>query len=683
MSNIYNLGSPMKLYEQYRERQELNNKDVVDGDIHLLTASEAEAFKVPDWVQPAVVIPYYTPEGEQRDERRYRMLVPRDKMKYWQPKGSGDPGAYLPQGVHDWPDVFADPAVPMVIVEGEVKAIIAQRYLATVPVLAIGGVTMWRFLLAQDIVWKGRVVYISFDHDDGCEPGAYKPQVANQLAKLAEALAERKAMVYCTRLGVLGAEQGMVGKIGLDDYFRQGGDAGRLITEPALPPPGCELMAEMFERYVVVNLSKPTVWDSDLGITHTFGDFREINSNKIKMEPVEGKAPRKTYVAQAFLERPDRPVADRFVLDPRLTPGFHPDGRVINLWPPFREHSADLIVEEYVTAFDTLVRTMAGEFPDQVSCWIAHYIMRPWEKTGQAVLVATPHMGIGKSLLGEMIGHCVGLDHYAEVNESILDSRFNDHLKTKTFMLWNELELRFAKSEGWMKNLLTTEMVQVEVKNGAVFSVENFRRFLFNSNMEVAARLSVGNRRVWVCFPTVTDDTHSGWVDWLRTEVVRPWQADRARWLASVRCWAERVSLEEYDPTAPVENGEAALELIEGSRSATGTAADTLMAGWVESGEPLLVISPSFIAKYKEVFNHFNGLMRKRGWKSGRKQIKVGGINLNYRVFGKRAVAGSFRLAGETATYYGGESGPELLAIGEKQLPLLISAVEHLDTRSK
>ena len=681
MSNVAPILTPLARFQAYKEAQGFTSEQINAHNIQCVC--DSAVLRVPAYVLPCVPFFYYNPDGALGDRFRVRLLNPTPgKGKYWQPANSGDPGPYLPQGQWDWTAVFADASVPLVIPEGEAKSIIAQDYLKPlgIAVMAIGGVAMWRELLRrEDIVWRGRKVIIAFDHDDGQEPGQYGPGVALQLSRFAEALAERGAVVSCTQLGIIARDQGMVGKVGLDDYFRKGGTADELVTRLAPAPVGCELLADMFSRYVVVTLPTPVVWDRNGGRSYKFHSFHEITCNRLRLEPT-AKGSREVRVSDVFLKRHDRPEAYDFVLDPRLDYGYLESERVINSWRPFRESDPALVKPEYVSAFGRLVEVLAGEFPTQIGQWLAHYVRKPWERTSQAVLISTPHMGIGKSLLGELIGHLVGSDHYAEVDHDSLKGQFNDYLEGKSWLLWNELDLRFSASESWLRNLLSQEKVRVEVKGGAVYEVANLRRYMMNSNMEVALRIAQGNRRVWVCYPTLTDDDLPEWKAWLWREIVTPWREDRDSFMSSVRAWLDSVDLEGYDPMQEVVNGEAAAELMEESMTATQSAMNYLWQSWEDSGDEVLVINPILKKKYAEVFKHLKARVKAKGWGSGTKVIKShDGKAVRLVVVGRGKAVTDFSLdEGRNSIYVGNLDAEYLRSLDTKHSSLIIEACDHL-----
>jgi len=115
------------------------------------------------------------------------------------------------------PDVLSDPSKPLLITEGEKKALKGcQEGLSCI---AVSGVWCWRTkdgdtsIPVPDldrIEWKGRLVTIVFDSDL-----ARNKDVARAEAELARELARRGALVYSVRLP--GGAQGQ--KIGLDDYL--------------------------------------------------------------------------------------------------------------------------------------------------------------------------------------------------------------------------------------------------------------------------------------------------------------------------------------------------------------------------------------------------------------------------------------------------------------------------------
>lgn len=628
-AKIQQILSPMDAYNAYVAKQQLTPEQREVNGFRLIEPSQAHKIGMQEWMGSAMFIPYHLPNGTPSGKYRARLFYSRNpKQKYWQPSKrsgeSGDYGAFLPQGVCDWEVVFADPSQPLWITEGEVKAVKACEYMPGQPVLAIGGVTMRETLLERTTVeWNGRDVIVCFDHDEGQAPGEYNPMVTSALGKLCEGLASKGARVQVCSLGKAAVAQGLVGKVGLDDYFRQGGAVEALFSYLEPPPKGCEILAEMFSRYVSVTLSKPSIWDAWTGNVYPHTHFLEATRNKwVDVETKNGfKRVRKGL---EFLERPDIPTATRFVIDPSKDSGYLPDDGVINTWVPFKTFDGVEVRADYKAAFGRLVETMAGEFPKEVSQWLAHYVRRPWERTSQAVLIATNLNGVGKSLLGEIVGHLVGHANYAETSLDNVLNRFNANLETKTWILINELSAKFAVKEGVLKDLIAREHNRVEHKSGAIYDVTNLRRYMMNSNEASAMRLDSENRRVWVCYPALDEESAVAWKEWLVENVTGPYDHGAGdSFLASAKEWLEEIDLTGYDPMAPVINGDAARELIEDSMSATEHAAHWLVREFLESGEEALVYTAVLHKEYKTVFTLAEKLLKAKGYGRGRYGVQL------------------------------------------------------------
>ncbi|HEY5208172.1 MAG TPA: DUF3854 domain-containing protein [Stellaceae bacterium] len=202
--------------------------------------------------RPALAIPYFDPltgapatwsdGGKQRAFMRVRYLgdEPRGflppsvkQQRYDQPAGS-PVRAYFPCGTGiDWPKVLADPQVPLVMTEGEVKAIAACD--AGIPTIGLGGVDSFTndgaFLpeLAT-IAWQSRQVIVCYDSDRAGNPAI---QAAEK--RLAQELRRRGAVVLIATIPP--ADDGV--KVGLDDYVAlYGAERTELMLLAAEPAPG-------------------------------------------------------------------------------------------------------------------------------------------------------------------------------------------------------------------------------------------------------------------------------------------------------------------------------------------------------------------------------------------------------------------------------------------------------------
>lgn len=157
-------------------------------------------------------------------------FVRKSLPRYTQAAGTGV-HAYFPRTqVFDWKEIGADPGFPLIITEGEKKAL--KACLDGFPTIALSGV--WCFRRDGELLpeldrfaWKGRQVSIVFDSDT-----ADNPQVDHAQRALARELVERGAEVRIACLPQTddGAKQG------LDDFLvRHGRDAFEALLKKATP----------------------------------------------------------------------------------------------------------------------------------------------------------------------------------------------------------------------------------------------------------------------------------------------------------------------------------------------------------------------------------------------------------------------------------------------------------------
>ncbi|MBN9518545.1 DUF3987 domain-containing protein [bacterium] len=187
---------------------------------------------------PCLCLPFAGPDGRPLGYTRCKPDRPRtaDKgkvVKYESPVGAPN-RAYVPPGTRA---ALADPAVPLLVTEGEKKAAKADQ--DGFPCVGLVGVYGWqkkrtdpaapRELIPDlaAVAWAGRAVFVAYDSDL-----ADKPEVRLAEWHLAEALAAAGAVVRAVRLphGPGGA------KAGLDDFLlARGSDALRLVMDLARP----------------------------------------------------------------------------------------------------------------------------------------------------------------------------------------------------------------------------------------------------------------------------------------------------------------------------------------------------------------------------------------------------------------------------------------------------------------
>jgi hypothetical protein len=175
-------------------------------------------------------------------------------IKYESPVGKPN-RSYFPQ---DMAPSLADPSIPVIITEGEKKALRAA--LAGFACIGLVGVWGWQQKRQKDgdgrgvgerklipdldsVNWSGRRVYIIFDSD-----AAQKPEVQSAETALAEVLLQRGAEVRVVRLPEATDSDGSPVKVGVDDF---------LVAHPAEELQALMDAAEPFVRTAAAESSSP------------------------------------------------------------------------------------------------------------------------------------------------------------------------------------------------------------------------------------------------------------------------------------------------------------------------------------------------------------------------------------------------------------------------------------------
>jgi hypothetical protein len=141
-----------------------------------------------------IVIPYSNPfDKTPLDVRRIRYFDPprieNKQQRFSQPKGT-PVEAYFDPAV-DWSKILNNPKIALHIVEGEIKAIAANKHgiiaIALGGVYSFGGNTLTPLL--QKVKWAGRRVFIVYDSDASTNPDVLRAE-----STLAAILADKGAV---------------------------------------------------------------------------------------------------------------------------------------------------------------------------------------------------------------------------------------------------------------------------------------------------------------------------------------------------------------------------------------------------------------------------------------------------------------------------------------------------------
>lgn len=205
----------------------LNNADEIGDLLHWRKPGNAQI------LGSCLLLPYFDHLGRQTDYVRLKPAKPMIKdgksTKYLGPK-SVSVRVYFPRVANH---KYSDPAEPIIITEGEKKALCTA--LCGFPCLGLGGVSCWSKKRPKDelgksvgprvlhedlqqIPWQDRTVYIAFDSDRST-----KPNVLREEKLLAEVLKQAGARVLIVNIPSRLDSSNKQSKQGIDDFLVSNG----------------------------------------------------------------------------------------------------------------------------------------------------------------------------------------------------------------------------------------------------------------------------------------------------------------------------------------------------------------------------------------------------------------------------------------------------------------------------
>jgi hypothetical protein len=522
------------------------------------------------------MIPYYSVEKMPLSTFRFRYALPRvdangRQRKYSQPIGT-PPAIYLPmlKGVN-WLAIQANPEIPLVITEGELKAACATK--AGHACIGLGGV--WNFMskaldldfLPQlnEFIWAARNVTIVYDSDS-----TSNIQVQRAMNALARMLTAKRANVY---IATPQAKPGEDGKVGLDDYIVDAHSGAIDTARLAALLEGAVSWRESSEIYklnaevayietpssivVFPQPHFPKDWQKRpelIGPT-VFTRQRFFNRTHT-VEQEDGKVVQKR-TAELWFGDPRRRSHHSIIYAPGQPAVVD---NQFNMWQGWPNEPAPGNVDPFLQLVETIFPAKA--FKDEKEWflnWLAYPIKHPGTKINAAVLL-WGNTGTGKSTIGVTMQAIYG-DHNCSVpGQGELERDFNSWLADKQFIIAEEVAGNDArKYVGKLKHMITGRTIHINKKGIEPFDYPNKANFLFTSNYSNALYIEEDDRRYFV---------HE-----LRTKLSAGWWAKYKKWLyaengaAHLHQWFIDRDTGSFDPNAPPMVTKSKKDVIESSMS--------------------------------------------------------------------------------------------------------------------
>jgi len=179
---------------------------------------------------------------------------------------------------------------------------------------------------------------------------------------------------------------------------------------------------------------------------------------------------------------------------------FAPDGEIpenfLNIWQGFSvEPNQKGSCQLFLDHIKWNVCSGDDELFAWVMAWLAQMIQKPGDKPGTAV-VLRGGQGVGKSIVGKIIGRLFAEHHVIVSRASHITGKFNKHLSQCLLLQAEEAFWAGSKeAEGTLKDLITGEVQLLEGKGVDAIPVRNVLRLLVTTNNEWAVPAGMQERR--------------------------------------------------------------------------------------------------------------------------------------------------------------------------------------------
>lgn len=427
----------------------------------------------------------------------FQALTDKKPIRYVQEPNTA-PVAYFPLN-QDWSTIVEDVNQPLIITEGEFKAIKACQ--EGFPTVGLGGVYNWksnklgiRWLPSlEPIQWVRRNVYICFDSDFKTNP-----MVCSALQDLAEELYKRGAFV---QLVTLPAEAKT--KLGLDDF---------LVAEPI------EQFKRLLHEAEPLGLAKPLfnyneryIYIRDPGLivdqgTHTkispsaFKDHLEATQEYQARElKKDGTISYQTVAAAgAWLKWPLRLEAQKLTYAPGKPRLIVNSPVVFNTWLGWGVQPKPGKVSLFLDLLKHLFTGAESSAMEWFLRWCAFPLQNPGTKMYSSALFHGVRHGTGKSFIGYTLGRIYG-DNFTEISQTDLHDGTNDWAENKQFVMGDDISGSDKRSDAdSLKKLITQQKIRINIKYVPKYSVPDCINYFFTANHPDSFFLEDDDRRHFI-----------------------------------------------------------------------------------------------------------------------------------------------------------------------------------------
>lgn len=456
--------------------------------------------------QESLKINYYDLQGNQQ-KKIYRLRLLGDPpvgafgeqekgLRYRQAPNTSV-AAYFAKTI-PWGDIVNDTTHKILITEGELKAACACKH--GFPTIGLGGVYSWRsskmgwgFLPElEKFEFAKREVFLCFDSDAN-----QNQQVTKALLALCKELRDRGAIPHIATIPDIFAD----GKTGLDDYIVEEGKVAlgkHLLASEAVIDDLSVKLWEFNTRFLIAK-KPPMIYDIELDSQINLAQFRLLVGNEWayqKVDTSDGEKVNKVLMAKEWTGWPKRRQTDRLTYYPGKPQEM--DGEY-NLWRGFAVEP----VKGPIKPWKDLIKFIFSTADDPAHAlwfeqWCGYPIKFPGTKQASAAGIWSSMQGVGKSLIGFILGKIYG-HNFSLIDQYEFESAFNSWCVGKQFIMVDDISPHNSRSKAdYLKKLITQPEMQVHIKYVPGFSLPDFANYYLTSNHPDALYLDDQDRRFFV-----------------------------------------------------------------------------------------------------------------------------------------------------------------------------------------